>query len=144
MWVFFALAASVLWGITYVLNEQIYKYISISMSLLITSIVSTIIFFALALTQKTFGTDVQMIMESRPLQKLLVADIIVFVMAEFAIAFSITHKNATIAGLIEISYPVFIALFGYILFRQNTIGEGTIAGALLIFSGIFIVYHFNQ
>lgn len=45
--------------------------------------------------------------------------------AELLIGFSIVAKNATLSGLIEISYPIFIALFSYILFR-HTLNMATI------------------
>lgn len=144
MWIFYAIVAAMLWGMTYVLNEQIYKHISISTLMFISSAISTIIYLIVSITQKSIRSDMQTILDERPVQGLIIVSIVVIVLAEFAIALSITNKNAAIAGLVEISYPVFIALFGYVLFREYAVGVGTIAGALLIFSGIFVVYHFNQ
>jgi drug/metabolite transporter (DMT)-like permease len=72
----------------------------------------------------------------------LLAGTAALLIAEIFIGFSIIAKNATIAGLIEISYPIFIALFSYLLFK-NTITISTVIGAAVIFIGIFIVYYFN-
>ncbi len=75
---------------------------------------------------------------------MVVAETIGLILAELFIAFSITNKNATLSGLIEISYPIFIAIFSYLLFRENQINTATIAGGILIFLGIFIIFTFNK
>jgi drug/metabolite transporter (DMT)-like permease len=63
--------------------------------------------------------------------------------AELFIGFSITAKNATLAGLIEISYPIFIALFSFILFR-SVVNLPTMLGGMIIFVGVFVIYYFNN
>ena len=67
-----------------------------------------------------------------------------FLPADLMIALSISTKNATLAGLVEISYPLFIALFAYFLFKETQINAAIIIGGLLIFSGIFVIYYFNR
>lgn len=144
MWIVFALTASMLWGLLYVLNEQVYKYISIGTSFVIASLAGTVFFFVLAMQQGVFFKDLHVLSTNRHVQILLAVDIAVFLLAELFIAMSITQKNATLAGIVEISYPVFIAIFAYYIFREDTLNISTIAGALLIFAGILVVYHFNH
>lgn len=144
MWIVFAVAASMLWGLLYVLNEQIYKSLSIGFSFFIASLAGTVFFLLLALQQGVLAKDWHLLVANKNLQWLLAIDIAVFLAAEMCIAMSITQKSATLAGLIEISYPVFIAIFAYYLFKEETLNVSTIAGALLIFSGIFVIYHFNH
>lgn len=144
MWIVFAVAASMLWGLLYVLNEQIYKSLSIGFSFFIASLAGTVFFLLLTLQQGVLAKDWYVLVANKNLQWLLAIDIAVFLAAEMCIAMSIAHKNATLAGLIEISYPVFIAIFAYYLFKEETLNVSTIAGALLIFSGIFVIYHFNH
>lgn len=144
MWGIYALMASLLWGLTYVLNEQIYKKISLTTSLALTSL---LLFFAMTtasiLTNK-LPHDIESIVSSKKLLLLVLAEIIALALAEIFIAFSITSKNATLAGMIEVSYPLFISLFAYLLFRENQISHSIILGGLLIFSGVCIIYHFNK
>jgi len=140
----FSLAASMLWGLVYVLDERVYKYISVTTSLTILSAFSFIVMISIALYKKTFLPDVRTIIESKNIFFIVLLLAIVFASAELCIGLSISNKNATLAGLIEISYPIFIALFAYFLFKENSINLATIAGASLIFSGIFIIYHFNH
>jgi drug/metabolite transporter (DMT)-like permease len=59
------------------------------------------------------------------------------------IALSVKAKNATLAGLIEICYPVFIAIFSFILFKESHVTSSVLVGGLLIFAGIGIIYSFN-
>jgi len=63
--------------------------------------------------------------------------------AEIFIGFSITAKSATLAGLVEISYPIFIALFSYLLFKSR-VSVSTLIGGGIIFCGIFVIYYFNR
>jgi len=64
--------------------------------------------------------------------------------AELCIGLAIANKNATVAGLIEITYPLFIALVGYLLIRENNLNAATIFAALLIFSGVATIFFFNR
>lgn len=144
MWIVYAMVASMLWGLMYVLNEQVFKTLSISFSYLVTFTAGALVFLILSLQQGVLSRDIQVLMSQRQIQWFLALDIVVFLVAEIFIALSITHKNATLAGLVEISYPVFIAIFAYLIFKQEVLNIGVLAGGLLIFSGIFVVFHFNQ
>ena len=65
--------------------------------------------------------------------------------AGLLIFMSIEAKNATVASLIEVSYPLFTAFFAWVLFRQNTVSSfTTIIGALLILLGVVIVARGNR
>ena len=52
---------------------------------------------------------------------------------------SIDGKNATMAGLIEISYPIFIVLFTWLLFREMHLTWTSALGGLLIMAGAAVV-----
>ena len=144
MWIIFAIGASVLWGLSYVLFEQVYKKISIMTALWI---VCLIMFGAMLIGSILTGSlkpDLFAIQSSKNLQWLLLGGIATAILADVFIALSITNKNAPLAGLVEISYPIFIALFAYLLFRQNQINTAAIIGGILIFVGVFIIYFFNK
>jgi drug/metabolite transporter (DMT)-like permease len=80
---------------------------------------------------------------SKRLLLLVTAETITLILAELAIGFSITEKNATLAGLIEISYPIFIAIFAYFILKEK-VSLTTIIGGILIFVGVFVIYYFNK
>ncbi len=144
MWILFALGASLLWGLTYVLNEQIYRKISVIGALTITALASFIVMLIVSYSSGILKRDWATITTSRSLTYLIIAEVITFILAELLIGFSITAKSATLAGLIEISYPIFIALFAYILYRENQLNLPTIIGGALIFAGVFVIYYFNK
>jgi uncharacterized membrane protein len=143
MWIIYALSASIFWGMTYVLNEEIYKKISFTTSLAVASFVIFIIMTIVSYLNNTLKTDLVSIVSSKKTFFFVLAGILALLIAEVFIGLSITHKSAVLAGLVEISYPIFIALFSYLLFK-NQISVPTIVGAVFIFGGIFITYYFNK
>ncbi len=143
MWIIFGLIASAFWGLTYTLSEKIYAKVSITTSLGITSILSGILVLVFAYFNGLLGIDFGTISNSKRLIWLLAGETIALTLAEVFIGLSITHQNATLAGLIEISYPIFIALFTYLIFRESQIDTSTIIGGAVIFLGIFIIYYFH-
>lgn len=144
MWILYALGASVLWGLNYVLAEQLYKNISVITSISITTFFTFIITLLVAFNRGVLFRDVTAILDSKRLIIILVAEIVVFILADLLIAFSIIEKSATIAGLIEISYPLFIALFAYLIFRESELNMSISIGGLFIFVGVGIIYFFNR
>src|ERR1043166_4979533 len=144
MWVIFAFVSSILWGLAYFINEQIYRKISVVTSIGITTLFTAVVMLLIACKGRFLMEDLGAIRRSNQLLGLVVAETIVLMLAEVFIGLSITNKNATLAGLIEISYPVFIILFAYLLFKENQLSISAAAGGSLIFLGIFIIYYFNK
>ena len=144
MWIILALGASLMWGLNYVIGEQIYKKISVVTSLAITTVITGIIMFIIAYAGGFLQKDLGAISSSRRLLFLVVAETVILILAELFIGFSITAKSATLAGLIEISYPIFIAIFAYLLFKENQLNVPTAIGGAFIFIGVFIIYYFNK
>lgn len=145
MWFFFALTAAFLWGLVYLLDEHIYHHISVLTTLAITTFSGSILFTILAFTRGHLAKDLTTIFAADHRTLLMIMVVIgATVAAELCIGLSIANKNATVAGLVEISYPLFIALIGYVLLRENNLSLPTAVGALLIFSGIVSIYIFNR
>jgi drug/metabolite transporter (DMT)-like permease len=53
---------------------------------------------------------------------------------------AIAEKNATLASLIEISYPFFVAIFAWLFFRDAQFSWTTLLGGLLILGGVSVVF----
>lgn len=47
--------------------------------------------------------------------------------------------NATIASLIDITYPLFIALIAWLLYKENHLDWSVLVGGALIFSGSMLI-----
>lgn len=144
MWIAYAMAASLLWGISYTVNEQLMKKLTIP-GVLLTGAIGTL-FFALIMSvaSGTLSKDLAVLKRGEGTGKLLLASICVYVVANSFILLATKSKNATMAGMIEISYPLFTALFAYLIFKETQINAGTFAGSLLVLSGIACIYFFGK
>lgn len=144
MWIILALSASLLWGLTYVVDEQIFKKVSVVSSLAIVCLITSIVMFFIAYVSGTLKPDLISIKSSKNLLVLVVVGTLTFILAELCIGLSISAKNAVLSGLVEISYPIFIVAFGYFLFDEKQINIYAIIGALLIYAGVTLIYIFNK
>jgi drug/metabolite transporter (DMT)-like permease len=144
MWALFSIAASVFWGLTYVINEAIYEKISVITNLTITSFITFLVSLLIGLETKIFQKDMATVLEHEKLFLLLLAEAATLLIAEVFIGYSIAAKNATLSALIEISYPIFIAFFAFILLRRNDMTASAAVGGTFIFVGIFIISFFNR
>lgn len=144
MWLVFATLASAFWGMTYVFGEQVYKHISIYTTISINALIIGFFYLLIAYSKGVLKPDFSTISTTPKVVGLIACGVIVFAIAELFIALSITSKNATLAGLIEITYPLFIALFAYILFKETQLNMGIAIGGIVIFIGVVIVYWFSK
>jgi drug/metabolite transporter (DMT)-like permease len=144
MWVIFSILAAVVWGLDYTFAEQATKKISIASFLTIQLLFAFLLSLLAAALSGTFRKDLLTVAVSRQLLGYMTFGILAFTAGNLFILASIQAKNATLAGMIEISYPLFIALFVYLLFKQHQLNLATVIGALLIFAGVFVIYFFNR
>lgn len=140
-WYLAALGAALVWGIHYPLVDFALKRISLISVLLISSvpIIAAAIFF-----YRDIVADYHMLQRMAAGERALILGIgVTSLIASVFVFMAIRSKNATLASLIEISYPVFVALFAYLLFRQADLSVPVVVGALLAFTGIGIIIWSN-
>lgn len=143
-WVFYSIAAAIVWGLDYSLCERIFNAKISPFSLLaIQMFVGSIIFFVIGLRHNLYD-DIQLILHDTTLFWIILVALITFNGGNLLIFLSIQAKNATIAGLIELSYPLFTILFTWFLFRDHHVDLNLIIGGLLITSGVFYVALFSK
>lgn len=87
--------------------------------------------------------DVGVLVSSKKTLLLVGVGTFTFIAAEFLIGLSIQSKNAALAGLIEVSYPIFIVFFTTVFIGEAEINQMTFLGGLLILIGVFLVSYFN-
>jgi drug/metabolite transporter (DMT)-like permease len=143
MRILYALTAALARGLQYVLLEKLLVKVPSLIFFAISSTVGVILRWILLLTSKTSLSFKTYFKDSHTL-RLFILVIILFIIGNAVIVFAIKDKNATVASLIEISYPLFVVLFGYLLYRSTHLNTGTIIGGLLVFAGIVMVYIFNK
>lgn len=136
-WYIAALGAAMVWGLHYPLVELALKRLSIYGTLLLTVVgivaVAPLFYQPLAHDWQTFkmlAPRVRLALSMIPFTTLI---------ASALLYTSIDNKNATLASLLEISYPVFVALFTSMLFHQHHFNLGVSVGALMVFGGVTLI-----
>ena len=136
-WYVTAIGAALVWGVHYPLVDHALKKLSLVSVLLLTAlpIVALALFF-----HRTLAADyaVWTTLDTGPKVRVL-ALALTSLLGSVLLFLSIAGKNATLASLIEISYPVFVALFAWLLFREMHINTSVIIGGMLVFAGVALI-----
>jgi len=145
MWFVYALSAAVIWGISYAASGRVIErgmsptaffFLYSAFGMLATATV-------LGVTGG-FGPLVGQIKALETDWKWLVIAVVTSVVGAFLIYMAISEKNATLASLIEISYPFFVAVFAWLFFRDTQFNWPTIVGGVLIIGGVAVVFLGNK
>ncbi|VVC77122.1 hypothetical protein AQUSIP_24490 [Aquicella siphonis] len=138
MWFAYALLAAVLWGLNYSLAEKILQSISPITLLALEMLAGAILFFIISYCMNLRADWVTL--TTRPsVLWMTILEIIVVLTASFFIVASIQGKNATVAGIIELIYPLFTILFTWVLFRENHVNLPVMIGGGFILLGVLII-----
>lgn len=142
LWLIYALSASVLWGVGYALSERILKDTAITPAFLmtITEVITLPLYIGLTLYLTQMKPGIDALLSSKLILAMVVIHALTIVGGNFLILNAIVEKNATLATLIEISYPLFVAIFAFILFKDTQLTWWTGFGGLLIFAGIAVIF----
>jgi len=141
LWFFAALAAAALWGYSYATTGRILESgMPISLWLLAYTGTASIIYLFMSLHDGAFGSIRTVMRAGNGVWFWVITSVFAAVVANFLITYSISQKNATIASLIEISYPFFTLLFAWLLFREVHLTWATMSGAVLVLAGIGLIY----
>jgi len=136
-WWVAALGAAIIQGIHYPLVDKALEHLSAYTILLIT--ISPLIliypFFHAQVIKDiavfytlTFGTQVSILSVG-----------ITSTLTAFLIYAAISASNASLASLIEITYPIFVVGFAYIILKENHLSLSVIIGGILILIGACII-----
>lgn len=136
-WYVTAIGAALVWGIHYPLVDHALKKISLISVLLLTAIpvILTAMFF-----HRTIAADYAAWRTMEAMDRgMVLAPALTSLAGSVLLFLSISGKNATLASLIEISYPVFVALFAWLLFREMHVNASVIVGGVLVFAGVCLI-----
>jgi drug/metabolite transporter (DMT)-like permease len=141
-WYIAALGAALMWGVHYPLVGFALPRISLIGVLLISVIP---VFFLAPFFATQINTDMQNF-RGLPLSEQLIVSVIgITSLAGAAFVYlAIGSKNATLASLIEITYPVFVALYSYLMFRHVQVNASVIIGGLMLIAGAGLIIYNNQ
>lgn len=138
MWLFCAFLAAILWGLNYSLAEKILRSISPMTLLALEMLSGALVFFILGYATQLKG-DIALLATNRELRWLVSIETIVALLASVLIVFSIQAKNATVAGIIELIYPLFTIFFTAFLFHESHLNISVVIGGGLILIGVVII-----
>ena len=145
MWLIYALGAAILWGINYSVSGRVMERGVSPFTLFLLDLVFgllTIGGFVLAAGKaRAVLTEVRSLGPSWPLLLVVMSCVTGAGLLSFM---AIGAKNATLASLIEISYPFFVAFFAWLFFREVQFNLPTILGGCMILGGVAAVYLGNQ
>lgn len=143
LWFVYALTAAGLWGFSYALSEQVLKEtISPSVILLIYTFLATPVYFSIAYKNGSLSKSFEKISHTPKLSFFLFLIAASYIVANFLIFKSVSLKNATLVAFIEISYPLFTALFVCLIAKETQLNWGTVIGGLLMMAGSLVIYKF--
>jgi drug/metabolite transporter (DMT)-like permease len=143
-WIVYSLLAAMFWGMTYSMSGQLVKHFSSPFIMFSASLHVAVFSLLLGIFGKGFSADFQIARRMGTETFYLVASGIIIVIGQTMILTSIRAKNATMAAMIEITYPLFTALFIWLFFREAQVTWGTLLGGLLIIAGAGCIYFFDK
>ena len=141
-WYLSALGAAIVWGVHYPLVDNALRRVSMVTVLLLTAIP----IFILALVEhRAVGDDLVTLRSLGWRDRLPILALAATSLAGSILLYiAIGAKNATLASVIEISYPLFVAIFAWVLFRQAHWNLGVAGGGLLVFAGVALIIVNNR
>ncbi len=139
------LTAALFWGLSYTLNEKVLSKISSVQLLFIESFLYIVFLLPIVLLDKrnSIPAAVSSLKGSQSGVLFLLTGMVIGMLANWLILYSISKVGSSTAAVLEVSYPVFVVLFSYLLF-QKKINLPTIFGGVLIFAGSLIVVLNNR
>ena len=140
-WFFYALGSAALWGYSYALSDKVMRYgIKPIFLMCLTGIFYLIFSIVIAHFSGHLKSGMQLINSDKSILFEILILAACYVIGAYFINMAIHLKNASLANLIEISYPIFTIIFAYFLMKEVQINLSTMIGGLLIFSGIGVIY----
>jgi drug/metabolite transporter (DMT)-like permease len=144
MWALYAIIAAILWGVDYALTEKVLQSVRFPMLLSIELCFGFLTMLGFTIFSGSYKLEWAGLLSSHRTLALVAVIVVAFNIANMFIVLSIGDKNATLSGLIEISYPLFIALFSWLFFRENNLSVGAISGGIFVLAGVSLIYFSNK
>ena len=139
-WALLAFSASILWGLGYAISGKLmHSGLTPAFLIACSSILTLPFYIFILLKSGALQSNLDFLSEHKGYIALLALQAGAVITGVFLIYGAIQQKNATYASIIEISYPMFVCFFSWLLFRDIQINWNIALGALLIFCGSALV-----
>ena len=101
---------------------------------------NVLLFLTTPLWLKTVVADMaKLFTASTELQLTAIVMMVTSITGTLCVYLAVRDSNAVMASLIEISYPLFVAIFGYLLYKDHAITMPIIIGGAFILCGVAII-----
>jgi drug/metabolite transporter (DMT)-like permease len=133
-----AVLASVLWGLTYCLDERVLASLSVYKLYFLHCLCGALVAGAILLLQGNSPASLFTFNTSAASIPLVLVTLATATTAALAILSSIQLLGANTSAVLEISYPLFVALFS-VLFFKGQLQSPVVIGGIFIFIGSAII-----
>jgi drug/metabolite transporter (DMT)-like permease len=133
-----AVAAAVLWGLTYCLDERVLSSLSVFKLYFLHCLCGMVVAGTILLLQGSSPADLVSIDTAKASLPLVGLTLITATAAALSILGSIQLLGADKSAVLEISYPLFVALFSVLLF-QGRLQLPVVIGGIFIFIGSAVI-----
>ena len=133
-----AVLASVLWGLTYCLDERVLSSLSVFKLYFLHCLCGVLVAGVILLIQGTSPAALFSIDTARSSLPLVGLTLVTATAAALSILGSIKLLGANTSAVLEISYPLFVALFSVLLFKGQ-LQLPVVLGGVFIFIGSAII-----
>ena len=136
----YAIAAAVIWGLVYAIDQKILTKVSPFALIFIDSLIILLVSIPFII----FNPEpIRILFDSGKENLWLVfISILLGALATFFIFSGIKILGASTASIFEIAYPFFVIFFSFLLFRTN-LNMYFFGGAILIFVGSYVIIRFG-
>ena len=121
-WFVFAVVASILWGLNYVLTERLLRSLSTATVLLAAALGGLVVAVTIGVVGGGFRRDLELLASGGREAWWLAASVAVYLVANLCILASVRGSNATLAAVVETTYPLFTMVFAWVLFLGQSAG----------------------
>lgn len=133
-----AVLASVLWGLTYCLDEKVLSSLSVFKLYFLHCLCGVLVAGMILLAQGTSPAGLLTFDRAKASLSLVGLTLLTATAAALSILASIQMLGATKSAVLEISYPLFVALFSVVLFKGQ-LQMPVVVGGIFIFIGSAII-----
>lgn len=133
-----AVLASVLWGLTYCLDERLLSSLSVVKLYFLHCLCGVLVAGAIMLLQGASPAALFSIDTAKAGLPLVALTLLTATVATLSILGSIRFLGANTSAVLEISYPLFVAMFS-VLFFKGQLQLPVVVGGIFIFIGSAII-----
>lgn len=140
-WALFALSAAIFWGLAYTMSGKVIQSgVSTPFILGFVALVTLPVYITALIRTESFRPSLEIILNHKILILFMIMQAAALIIGQYLIYAAILQKNVTYAAVLEISYPIFVCLFTWLLFKDLQMSWNIAIGGMLIFAGSAIVF----